>query len=472
MGHPRIRTPAAEAGAGRRVVAAACMALSGAALAATAQAEPGATAQAAAVVTTAVARCGNGDGRAAEELSCELAHGLGPLGTGAVVVAVTGPSADRVVSRGAELSTRFGAAIARALGPQARTLPYAEALAQMRGAGSGASLLVVAVAITGGEIRAVAEAHPAPRGFWDRVKGLKDEPGARASATRRLDGEIASFLPPARLAPSHIDKVAGVAPDIVALACGDVDGNGELEIAVVGRRKIQLGRVRGTHFVAHAEAPFSGLAPIAPSPLREPIAHAEIAAGRSLVVGSTDRESAVVLSGTLTRLGRLEGSVPFGPAGCLVRTGTLLGLPGPCERGAPTPSFDTGDLQTDAIASGLVVSGSGTARSVIAWRAPDGAVTLRDTAGHTARVASAGAALALADLDRDGLPDLVSSENTLIPAEDAVVVRSWAEDGTIRERFRVPVPDGIRALAACPTVDAGMASIVIATGAASLWVVR
>lgn len=488
MGHPRIRTPAGKAGAGRHAVAiavAVTVAAANMALAATARGtsgrpEPASAAPALAprATETATARCGNGDGAATAELACELASGLGPLGTPGVVVAVTGPTADRAVSRGPELSSRMGAAMVRAFGPQARALPLAAAtgqvaLAQAQAAGNASLLVVVSIAIAGGEIRAVAETHPAPHGFWDRVRGLGDVPGTRASAIRRLDGEIASFLPPVPLAVGHVDKIAGVMTDVVALACGDVDGDGTLEIALVGRRKIQLGWVRGARFASGAETPWTALAPIASAPLREPIARAEIAAGRSLTVGSTDRESAVVLNGKLTRVGHLDGSIPWGPAGCLVRTGTLLGLPGPCERGAKVPMRGAGDVPTDAVASGLVVSGAGTARSVIAWRAPtDGAVTLRDDVGHTARVVGAGGALALADLDRDGAPELISSENSAIPAEDAVVVRSWSEDGTVRERFRLPVPDGIRALATCPTIDAGMASIVVATGSASLWVVR
>jgi hypothetical protein len=477
MGHASIRTPAAKVGtAGRaRVIALGLMAMAG-----SAPGKAGGAPAAPAAAVAATPHCTSGEQSAITEIACELAWSLrsleASLGAG-VVVAAAVPTADRAVSRGPELSARVATAIAHALGSGARASSGASTLARARAEARGASLLVfVAVEIAGGEVRAVADAHlalrsSAPRGFWDRVRGLRDEPGAHASASRRLDGEIASFLPPVPLVAAHVDKAGSPTPDVVALACGDVDGDSALEIALVGRRKIQLGRVRQARFVVHAEAAWPALAPIAPAPLREPIAQAEIVAGRFLTVGSTDRENGVLLSGTLARLRRLEASVPWGHGSCLVRSGTALGLPGPCERGGKT-SLDVGDVRTDAVASGLVVNAAGTARAVVAWRAPsDGAVTLRDDAGRTAHVASTGGALALADLDRDGVPELLASENTFNPAEDALVVRSWSEDGEVRERLRLPVPDGIRAIAACPAEDARMAPIVVATGTA-LWIIR
>jgi hypothetical protein len=413
-------------------------------------------------------RCTSGEASAVTELSCELAANLGSLGERVVVIAGL-PTADRAVARGRELSGRIATTLANALGAGARALPGGSTRAEAR----GASVLVnVAIEIAGGEVRIVADTHPTPRGFWERVRGWREAPGAHAFASRRLDGEIASFLPPVPLVATRIDKAANPTPDLVALACGDVDADSSLEIAVVGRRKIQLGRVRQSRFVQHAEIAWTALSSIAPSPLREPLARAEIISGHFLTVGSTDRESAWLLSSTLAPVRRLDASVPWARVGCLVRTGTALGMPAPCERGG-TARFAVGDVPlTDAVASGVAVNAVGKARTLVAWRAPgDGAVTLRDDAGRTARVPNIGAALAIADVDLDGVPELVASENTPNPEGDAVVLRSWGEDGTLRERLRVPVPDGIRAIAACPAEDAGMAPLVVATPT-SLWIIR
>jgi len=156
----------------------------------------------------------------------------------------------------------------------------------------------------------------------------------------------------------------------------------------------------------------------------------------------------------------------------LVRTSTAVGLPGPCEREDPAAGYIGEVPLTDAVAAGIAVDAAGKERTVVAWRTPeDGAVTLRDDAGRSARVASVGGALALADLDVDGTPELLASENTLDPKEDALVVRSWSADGTVRERWRLPVPEGIRAITACPPEESKMATVVVSTEN-SLWVVR
>jgi len=83
----------------------------------------------------------------------------------------------------------------------------------------------------------------------------------------------------------------------------------------------------------------------------------------------------------------------------------------------------------------------------------------------------AGAQLALGDLDGDGTAEIVTSLDTREPGTDAVVVRSLLPKRGVKERFRVPVPNGVRALSVCPLRAAGMAPIVVSTGD-ELWVIR
>jgi hypothetical protein len=117
------------------------------------------------------------------------------------------------------------------------------------------------------------------------------------------------------------------------------------------------------------------------------------------------------------------------------------------------------------------VDGEGRPGAVLATRdATTRQVTLRH--GTTAATLPiAGSALAVADLDLDGQPELVASVDTDRPEEDAIVVDTWARDGTIIERLRVPVKDGVRALAVCPLEDVRMAPIIAATSG-GLWIVR
>lgn len=420
----------------------------------------------------ASAPCGIGERGAIAELACELGRRLGPREDG-VVVAVAAAVSDRVGTRGPELSGRIAAALAGVLGPGVRVLPGTPALADARAAARFAKGLVfVTPEITGGEVRTVGDAYPVTRGFWDRLRARPEAPVRHAFASRRLDGEVGSFLPGVPLVADRIERAALQTTDVVALACGDIDLDGELELVVLGRRRIQLGHVRGGHFAPLGEASWATLSPVASAPLREPIGAASIAPGRAISVGLTDRANGLRLSPSLSPLATLGESVPFEHVGCLARLDRALGLPGPCQRGEAA-RIDLPDFTAaDAIASGTSVDRDGHAHALVAWRsASDRVVSLRDDAGRSARIPSAGAALAIGDVDRDGAPELIASLDTLDPTADALVFWSWDAAGSVAERLRVPVPEGVRAIAVCPAEDAHLSPIAVATNS-GIWILR
>jgi len=84
---------------------------------------------------------------------------------------------------------------------------------------------------------------------------------------------------------------------------------------------------------------------------------------------------------------------------------------------------------------------------------------------------SVGAQIALGDLDGDGRPELLTTADTLDASRDALLVRTLAEDGSLREAFRVPVPSGVRSMAICPSEGNALTPVVLATGD-GLWVLR
>ena len=150
-------------------------------------------------------------------------------------------------------------------------------------------------------------------------------------------------------------------------------------------------------------------------------------------------------------------------------------LRGNIERCAPVdaeisaPRFERA---LDAWASESVVSRTGARRTVYAARSGEKAeLFARDESGRGTPALAGGAQVAVADLDLDGNPELVTSNDTLDAQADALLVRTWQPDGNLAERWRIPVPAGIRALAVCPPERHGPRAIVLATPS-EVWIIR
>jgi hypothetical protein len=273
------------------------------------------------------------------------------------------------------------------------------------------------------------------------------------------------------IASNHLEKAAA-ATDIVALACDDLDGDGTLEVVTVGRRRIEKGRIRGGRFESIAEASWTNLSPVAASPLREPIGSVVVARGRHADVGLTDRRTGVRLGPELAPLASLDQPIPWSGAGCLARAGVALGAPRPCAAREASFAAVAGVTDVDAVAGARTVSADGRTRTVVAWRerATSTAVLLDDT-GRSARLSGAGGQIAIGDLDFDGIPEFIFGSDARTAASDVLTVTSWDAGGRLRERLRLPVPDGIKALSVCPPEAMSAAPILVATGA-GIWVVR
>jgi hypothetical protein len=400
--------------------------------------------------TAAGGECTRGSGPALGEIACELARSLGDRAGRSLVVAVPA-TGDGALAPRAELGARVAELVAGSLGREASGWPKSEALERVTLLPwKTRPLVLLRTHVEGDRVRVTADLVTSYPRLWQRARGEKLGPAAHSVAERGIDGEVRAFLPRIPLAAKNVHRASGSDPDVVALACGDVDRDGSPEIATIGRRRIALGRLAGGVFRPFVSRAFGELMPIAPAPFREPMASAWVPEPGVLELGTTDRARALRVDGKLAKIRELDVRLPW-PGGGGVATSEL------------------GDA-LDAVAGATVVTKSGESRRIRAARRPDGTVTLSD-GKRTAELERVGAQLAVGDLDGDGDPELVASLDTLDAASDAVVVYSWPEGRKPVERLRIAAPGGVRALALCPPRATQMAPIAAAVGDA-LWVVE
>jgi hypothetical protein len=220
-----------------------------------------------------------------------------------------------------------------------------------------------------------------------------------------------------------------------------------------------------------AERDWEELSPIAPTPLRAPLASAHLR-GSWVDIGTSDRAEAVRLGRSLDVVGRSPRALPRPDGGC-----APIGPVGaestwvPCfDKRSVRETSETG-APWDALAHARVVRPDGSAGSVAAYRPHEGqSAWLVDEAGRRMTVPDVGAQLALADLDGDGQVEVISSRSVLDPERDALRVDTWARDGRLIERYRIELPD-IQAIAVCPWPGSGPKPIAVAAKD-RVWVLR
>lgn len=411
----------------------------------------------------------------AERLAKELA---GAPRAGLVVAAPL--RSDEGAPRGDELVVRLGQVVAGSLGASlARQEPLA--LPAARSAARRADAFVyVQAEVLRGELRVSADVYPSPQGFWERLLRPNPAPVRHAFASARLDAEVRGFLAPVPLVLGQVERAKTEERDVVALACGDIDADGSLELVTLGRRRVAWGRLRGGRFEAAHTVEWSALSPVAPAPLREPLAGVTILpgswpAGSFVDVGLTDRASGMRLDRTLRPIKPIEGvPIPFGSRDVCARYAPAEGTPtfAPCSKDDPSVALAPLSQPTDVVTTEAITTPSGGSMAVWAARNPQTGELRLVANGFGATLAGVGAQVAIADLDTDGAPEILSSADVLSPAEDALVVYTWRPGQAIEERARIPVPQGVRAIAACPPDGAGPSPIAIATAGGEIWVVR
>jgi hypothetical protein len=408
---------------------------------------------------------------AVDGLAGDAVKGLG--GAPATVVVVAGPLvSDQASPKGDELALRVAALVAGKIGATAKVHNQTSQLGTARAvAGKSGGLVYVQVEIAKGELRAVLDLYPVQRNSWDRIRNPLPAPTAHAFASVKIDAEVRAFLSPIVLEQASVHKAKHDEGEVLAIACGDVDGDGGNEIAVVSRTRVVLGRLRGGKLVTTKTATWASLASRAPAPLREPIGTAAIFGGR-VFVGTSDR-GGVAIGADFTTHAPLPGlPVTLGDAVlCVATDSASSALEGPlvdCFTSRdqaprvlpPAPRFD-------AFAGATIGARDGSARPVVAARETSGKLRLRLGDTLTRVVEGAGAQLAAGDLDQDGVAEIVTTADA---GDDFISVVTWG-GGDPKPRLKVAAPAGVRALAVCPPEERGAPALVAVVGA-EIWLIR
>ncbi len=408
-----------------------------------------------------------------------IAAGLGRVPDKTLVVSAA-LATDTPAPRAAALSAKLTELVAGRLGAGVTFEPAPITLDEARPkAAARPGFVWLEPKISGGRLRLSADAYPVPSTVWSRARSRRPGPIAHAFAQARIDAEVRSFLRPIPFVDPKVAKFDGADPDIVAMACGDLDGDGGSDLVTMTRQRILQVRLADGKVSRVREAQWSDLAAVAPVPLRQPLGFTTIVEASSsaepsgyLDVSLSDRAQSVRLDPDFAVLRKLEGfAVPSGRAtACTWIYDLLLGdkltACGPRDAAPELPQIKH---RSDALAADVLVARNGTHKALVALRRNNGLV-VRGPGGDMI-IGRVGAQLAIGDVDQDGSADLVTTLDVLSRKHDVVQLRTVLPSGTVKRRFTLPVPTGVDALAICPPDGPGRAPIVLASKS-QLWVLR
>jgi hypothetical protein len=411
-------------------------------------------------------------GGAVDVVAQDVALSLGQAPPSSVVVAAPLIS-DQPLARPDDLALRVAALVSGRIGPSARAHAQVAQLGTARAiAGRASALVYVQTEISRGDLRTTVDVYSSMANAWDRIRNPLPSPTAHAFASAKIDAEVRGFLAPLVLEQASIHRAHEDEGDVLAAACGDVDGDGGNELVLVSRARVALGRIRGEKFVAERTAAWNALGPRLPTPMREPLGGAAVSLG-VVDVGWTDRGSFALTPDFVGH--RPLSAIPapgWDGAVCLrpePSAGAFDGAPIECTvTRDPRPKLAVPSPRFDAFAAASFADREGRLHSTVVVREPSGKLKMRvDDTPVQALEGTYGAQVALGDLDQDGMPDLATTADG---SDDAITLWSWTPT-EVRPRLRVAAPGAVRALAVCPPEQNGIPALVAVVGD-EVWLLR
>ncbi len=400
-----------------------------------------------------------------------------PLGRPSLVAVTPTLAADLGKQELTELTERIRAVVAAAV-PGARvrlSQALSAAQARQRARELDLSLVLLSPGLRAGELHLDVDVIEWPTPFWARVLSPEGTVTNHWALREPADAEVRRHLPHPKGLLGSVLKVPAPLPGSLALACGDVGPDGGQALVLVGRRDIEIGRLDDGRWSRLARTSWDILSPLSPHPQREPVASVALVSGR-LRVGSSDRAYAVELDRSLNPVAYAPQALPLASGECLEISQTGFSeVPGSCGFGPSRPVFS-------AIAppgSGLelfyqttLTTAQGTSLSLV-LKAPIGSppeLWVVQPAADLLQIPlpEVGSQVAIADLDGDFVPELISSKRVRPPTEDALLIQRL-EAGKLSLAAELPAGP-ISALTVCPFFGRNPQTLVAAVGD-ELWLI-
>jgi len=338
--------------------------------------------------------------------------------------------------------------------------PMTESTARARARALGLNLMLIEPTLSGGQLIVDVDVIEWERSFWARARKPSGTVVSHASVGAAADAEIRRYLPRPKGLLSKESRFRAPAHDAIGLACGEVSEQVGMELLVIGRHQLFLGRLvtaptggRGSLSIRKS-ALWTTQSPLSPHPLRAPLAGAWLQPGRVLV-GSSDRADLVLMDEQLGTPTFAAPALPIAGDRCHAFTATGLAREAkPCgpltgehhqakTAALEVPSHDSVAHLVEPDERGVAVN-----YELVSSKA-ELRVTI-DSPIEQRRIVTlppGGAQVALADLDGDGVVEAITTAST-DGATDTVRVHALRKEGPVLVASRDV--GSVRALAVCP----------------------